>query len=147
MQIQVKSGVELSSYTPAGLAFNDGTKLDADVIVFATGFEGNVRGEVSQLVDAKAAAGLDDYWGLDEEGNTRGAWRPMAREFDSSLLVDLELELTTLCFFLQNLMFGILEELFRWRGSTVASWPCKFWRMFVACPCVLPRRACSLITW
>lgn len=79
----MKSNVKPVSYTPTGLRFSDGTTLDADVIVFCTGFEGNMRLAASQLVDQEVADGLDNYWGLDEEGNIRGAWRVMGRKFFS----------------------------------------------------------------
>jgi NADH dehydrogenase FAD-containing subunit len=37
-QIKVKSGAKIEAITPTGVAFSDGTKLDADVIVYATGY-------------------------------------------------------------------------------------------------------------
>jgi putative flavoprotein involved in K+ transport len=37
-QIKVKSGAKIEAITPTGIAFSDGTKLDADVIVYATGY-------------------------------------------------------------------------------------------------------------
>jgi hypothetical protein len=55
------------SYTENGILFDDGTELEADVIVFATGFEG-------------------DFWGLDEEGEIKGAWKANRKFFTPDLL-------------------------------------------------------------
>lgn len=38
-QVSLKAGVEISHMTPSGLVFVDGTRVTADLIVFATGFE------------------------------------------------------------------------------------------------------------
>lgn len=35
--IKLKSGVEIQSFEESGLRFEDGTRLDADVVIFATG--------------------------------------------------------------------------------------------------------------
>jgi hypothetical protein len=67
-------------YTEKGLLFGDGTELPADVIVFATGFVGNMRGEVRQLFGDRIADQVQDFWGIDEEGEIKGAWKPCGRK-------------------------------------------------------------------
>ncbi|UKZ75723.1 hypothetical protein TrVFT333_003415 [Trichoderma virens FT-333] len=47
--IKVKSDALVERYTQSGLAFTDGTKIDADVIVLATGFDGNLRNDVERI--------------------------------------------------------------------------------------------------
>jgi len=75
------------SYTPTGLLFTDGTTIDADVIVFATGFEGNMRQEVTDIVGLETGGKLEDFWLLDKEGELRGAWKYIGRKFSKSHLL------------------------------------------------------------
>jgi hypothetical protein len=80
----VKSGATPTHYTPDGLAFDDGTELKADVIVFATGFAINMRELVGTIVGSKIESQLEDYWGLDSEGELRGAFTYTGRKFYST---------------------------------------------------------------
>lgn len=79
--IKMKSNALPTHYTPTGLAFSDGTVVDADVIVFATGFAGNMRANVRDFFGDKVADRVADYWGLDEEGEIKGAFKPTGREY------------------------------------------------------------------
>ena len=81
VQIKMKSDARVVGYTETGLAFNDGSTLDADVIIFCTGFEGNMRVLVRSIVGDDVADQLDDWWGLDAEGEIRGAWKPCGRTY------------------------------------------------------------------
>jgi 2-polyprenyl-6-methoxyphenol hydroxylase-like FAD-dependent oxidoreductase len=80
-QITVRSGVFPTSYTDTGLLLNDGTSLDADVIVWATGFKSNTRQEVQDYFGDSVAAQVEDYWGVDGEGEIRGAFKPCGRKW------------------------------------------------------------------
>lgn len=73
----MKSKVIPIAYTPTGLELSDGSQLDADVIVFCTGFEGNMRTTAASIVGDDIADRLEDFFGVDEEGEIRGAWKPM----------------------------------------------------------------------
>ncbi|KAH7409722.1 flavin-containing monooxygenase [Cadophora sp. MPI-SDFR-AT-0126] len=73
--IKIKGG-EIESYTSTGLMFTDGSALDADVIVFCTGFKNNVRLGVEEIVGPKIGALLEDLPGRDEEGETPGFFAP-----------------------------------------------------------------------
>lgn len=64
-------------YTSNGLEFNDGSHLKADVIVFATGFEGNMRYLVREIFGDEIAGLMGDYWGLDDEGELKDAFGPL----------------------------------------------------------------------
>ena len=66
--IKVKSDAAPVKYTSKGLAFSDGSELEAEVIVFCTGFEGNMRLIVAEIVGEEIAEQLDDYWHVDREG-------------------------------------------------------------------------------
>lgn len=37
-KIKLKNDSSISKFTPTGLLFEDGSKLDADLIIFATGY-------------------------------------------------------------------------------------------------------------
>lgn len=80
-RIKVKSDALAVRYREDGLEFDDGTVLPADVIVFATGFRGNLRDDVRELLGDEVADRITDFWGLDDEGEPRGAYRPTGREF------------------------------------------------------------------
>lgn len=67
-------------YTKDGLIFSDGTFLKADVIVFATGFVGNMRRQVDQLFGIEIGEQVGDYWTLDEEGELKGAYKATGRK-------------------------------------------------------------------
>ncbi|OCT44725.1 Flavin-binding monooxygenase-like family protein [Cladophialophora carrionii] len=75
-RIKVKSDASIDSFTPEGLHFSDGTEIKADVVVFATGFHGNMRQFVADLLGDDIASGIEDYWGLNAEGELEGAFKP-----------------------------------------------------------------------
>lgn len=76
VEIHVKSGVTVTGFTRTCIDLSDGSTLDADVVIFCTGFELNVREQVAQIVGPRIAEKLDEYWGLDAEGEIRGAYKP-----------------------------------------------------------------------
>ncbi|KAI5206027.1 putative flavin-containing monooxygenase YUCCA3 [Aureobasidium subglaciale] len=53
----------------------DGTKLDADIVVLATGFD-NMRTTIRKILGDKIADKCKDVWDLDEEGEVNAMWRP-----------------------------------------------------------------------
>ncbi|OGM49640.1 hypothetical protein ABOM_001850 [Aspergillus bombycis] len=73
--IKVKSDALPVSYTETGLLFNDGTQLDADVIVFATGFQSNLKVQMKDVFGSAIVDKLEDFWGFDDEGEVRGAFK------------------------------------------------------------------------
>lgn len=66
-------------YTGTGLLFADGSHIAADVIVFATGFYGNLRDTVEELFGPEVATRGGIFWGLDDEGELKGAFKPLDR--------------------------------------------------------------------
>ena len=54
--------------------------LDTDVIVFSTGFEGNLREALVPILGHDVASRLEDWWGVNEEGELRGAYKPSGRK-------------------------------------------------------------------
>jgi hypothetical protein len=83
-QIKVKSGSCPVAYTETGLAFDDRTHLDADVIVFATGYELNMLDIVQDLFGPDMRSLVDKPWGLSGEDELNGAYRPTDRKFTAS---------------------------------------------------------------
>jgi hypothetical protein len=77
----VKSNFEIEQYTSTGLEFTDGSYLDADVIVFCTGFEGNMRDSATRIFGSEVASGLEDFFGVDAEGEIVGAWKRQGCKF------------------------------------------------------------------
>ncbi|KAM0429243.1 hypothetical protein ACHAPT_006457 [Fusarium lateritium] len=96
-KVGIKAGVEPVAYTPAGLRFSDCSTIEADAIIWCTGFaDQNVRtfaaeilgghyvpaspkdavGSDQNLLGPKAIASrLDATWGIDAEGEIRGLWK------------------------------------------------------------------------
>ena len=77
----------LESFTDTGLWFADGSVLDADVIVFCTGFERDARKEAARIVGQEIGDKLEDYWGLDQEGELRGVYKRISCKAFSSFLL------------------------------------------------------------
>ncbi|KAL5117909.1 hypothetical protein ACEQ8H_004228 [Pleosporales sp. CAS-2024a] len=73
-KIKVKQGQELKQVLPDGLEFQDGSKLEADEIVFATGYQ-NMRTQARLLFGDEVADGVSDVWGFNEEGEFRTMWQ------------------------------------------------------------------------
>ncbi|KAK0108019.1 hypothetical protein ONS95_002844 [Cadophora gregata] len=69
--VKVKGG-EIESYTSTGLRFTDGSTLDADVIVFCTGFRTNIRLDVQDIVGPEIGGLLEDWPRQNEEGEFPG---------------------------------------------------------------------------
>jgi len=61
--IKLKSGFELKRITESAIEFNDGSTLDADLIVLATGY-GSMNGWAAQLISQDVADKVGKVWGL-----------------------------------------------------------------------------------
>lgn len=75
-EIKVKSGVRIQKFTKKGLKFEDGEELEADLVVFATGYQRDPRRQAAGILGDEIAGSLPWYRGLDEEGEIRGDMRP-----------------------------------------------------------------------
>jgi cation diffusion facilitator CzcD-associated flavoprotein CzcO len=73
-KIKVKQGQELKQILPDGIEFADGSKLEADEIVFATGYQ-NMRTQARLLFGDEVADRVSDVWGFNEEGEFRTMWQ------------------------------------------------------------------------
>ncbi|MEL7150641.1 MAG: NAD(P)/FAD-dependent oxidoreductase, partial [Pseudomonadota bacterium] len=79
---------QVAEVTPDGLKLEDGTELDADVIVFATGYS-SMNGWAEQLIGKDVADKVGKCWGLGSdtpkdpgpwEGELRNMWKPTQQE-------------------------------------------------------------------
>ncbi|BCS21152.1 flavin-containing monooxygenase [Aspergillus puulaauensis] len=73
-KIKVKQGQEISEVVPHGIRFADGSELEADEIIFATGYQ-NMRTQTRIIFGDEIADRVNSVWGLDEEGEPRTIWR------------------------------------------------------------------------
>jgi cation diffusion facilitator CzcD-associated flavoprotein CzcO len=74
-KIKIKQGQEITQILPNGIEYADGSTLEADEIVFATGYQ-NMRTEARNIFGDAVADRLGSVWGYDEEGEFRSIWRP-----------------------------------------------------------------------
>jgi hypothetical protein len=73
-QIKVKQGQEIDEVLPQGLRFADGSELEADEIIFATGYQ-NMRTQTRTIFGDEVADKVGDVWGFNEEGEMRTIWQ------------------------------------------------------------------------
>ncbi|KAI1780179.1 FAD/NAD(P)-binding domain-containing protein [Hypoxylon cercidicola] len=73
-KIKVKHGVGVSEILPRGVKLEDGTELEADEIVCATGYQ-NMRTTTEAIFGEEVASKVSNVWGYDEEGETKSMWR------------------------------------------------------------------------
>ncbi|PIL34655.1 hypothetical protein GSI_03434 [Ganoderma sinense ZZ0214-1] len=74
-KIKVKSGVSLQRFSKKGLVLSDATELPADVVVFATGYV-HMREANVELFGEDVINQTEEVYGLDEEGEIKGSYRP-----------------------------------------------------------------------
>lgn len=79
-QVKVKSDALPTAYTETGLEFSDGSQIDSDVVVFATGYKADLRESAKRIIGDSVAENLEEFWQCDREGEIRGAWRDTGRE-------------------------------------------------------------------
>lgn len=73
-KIKVKQGQEIDEVLPHGLRFADGTELEGDEIVLATGYQ-NMRTQTRIMFGDNVADKVGDVWGFNEEGEMRTIWQ------------------------------------------------------------------------
>ncbi|MFA6156703.1 NAD(P)-binding domain-containing protein [Mesorhizobium sp.] len=87
-QIAVRSGVAITSLTPTGILFEDGTELAADAIIACTGYQ-SMNETVATIVSREVADKVGPCWGLGSgvkgdpgpwQGELRNMWKPTAQE-------------------------------------------------------------------
>ncbi|EKM52189.1 uncharacterized protein PHACADRAFT_212761 [Phanerochaete carnosa HHB-10118-sp] len=74
-QIKIKQGSSPKSFAEDGLVFSDGSKLPADAVIFATGYE-PIRNVHKHTFGEEVIGRTSKGWGLDEESEIEGCFRP-----------------------------------------------------------------------
>ncbi|CAD6526248.1 NAD(P)/FAD-dependent oxidoreductase [Paraburkholderia metrosideri] len=83
-KIKLKSGVDVVELKEHSVLLSDGTELEADVVVFATGY-GSMNGWAADLISREVADKVGKVWGLGSnttkdpgpwEGEQRNMWKP-----------------------------------------------------------------------
>ena len=69
----------IERFGPEGAIMKDGSMRPADLIVLATGYEGQAAAARRILGDAVGER-IGRVWGFDEEGELHGMWRPTGQE-------------------------------------------------------------------
>ena len=64
----------IQQFTEDALIAEDGSKVEADVVLFATGY-GDARNPIREIVGEELGQKITPIWGLDEEGELRTCWK------------------------------------------------------------------------
>lgn len=87
-KIKLRSGVTVLEIKPHSLVLSNGEELEADVIVYATGF-GSMNGWAEMLISREVADKVGPCWGVGSntakdpgpwEGELRNMWKPTRQE-------------------------------------------------------------------
>ena len=86
--IKLRSGVSIAEIRERSVVLTDGSELEADLIVLATGYS-SMNGWVAQLISQEVADKVGKVWGLGSdttkdpgpwEGEQRNMWKPTQQE-------------------------------------------------------------------
>ncbi|CAB3731947.1 NAD(P)/FAD-dependent oxidoreductase [Paraburkholderia rhynchosiae] len=87
-KIKLKSGVDVVELKEHSVLLSDGSELEADVIVYATGY-GSMNGWAADLISREVADKVGKVWGLGSnttkdpgpwEGEQRNMWKPTQQQ-------------------------------------------------------------------
>lgn len=87
-RVMLRSGVSIDKITPNRVVFTDGSEMDADLIVLATGY-GSMNGWAARLISEDVADKVGKVWGLGSdttkdpgpwEGEQRNMWKPTQQD-------------------------------------------------------------------
>lgn len=136
-KVKVKCDALPAAYTETGLQMDDGSHIDADVIVLATGYTGNIRDTARKIFGDKIGDSLEEFWQCNEEGESvssalsmlqdgpvltvtltqRGAWKYIGRK----CTLEIMLPYTHL---LQILGYGTQATVLLMQDTTQDLWQC-----------------------
>ncbi|KAF7350593.1 Flavin-binding monooxygenase [Mycena sanguinolenta] len=74
-QVKIKQGVEIARFTKNSAVFTDGSSLEVDAVIFATSYE-SIRDTMRGLFGDAVMDQTSAVWGVDEEGEIKGCYRP-----------------------------------------------------------------------
>ena len=70
---------DIARFGPQGAVLKDGSVKQADLIVLATGYEGQAAA-ARRLLGDEVGARIGPVWGFDAEGELQGMWRPTGQK-------------------------------------------------------------------
>ena len=70
---------DIERFGPAGARMKDGSVKQADLIVLATGYEGQAAA-ARRILGDEVGDRMGPVWGFDEEGELQGMWRPTGQQ-------------------------------------------------------------------
>jgi thioredoxin reductase len=73
IKVKTETAVDL---VENGLKFEDGSVVEADLIVLCTGFDKDFRNDAARILGPDIADQMDDFWGTDSEGELRALAKP-----------------------------------------------------------------------
>ncbi len=95
-RVKVKSGLQIAEFKETGVKYSDGSEQDVDAVIFAyvlespcmfavliwrrfrfnrTGFQ-NTKPSMEKILGKDIIGKTKPVWGLDEEGEINGSYRP-----------------------------------------------------------------------
>jgi putative flavoprotein involved in K+ transport len=86
--VKLRSGVSIAEIKPTSVVLTDGSELEADLIVLATGY-GSMNGWAAQLISQEVADKVGKCWGLGSDttkdpgpwvGEQRNMWKPTKQD-------------------------------------------------------------------
>jgi lysine/ornithine N-monooxygenase len=78
-KIHHKFGHEITQFNKNSVTFADGEEMEADEVVFATGYA-NGRTRTRKIFGDSVADRIEQIWGFDKQGEIRGVWRRSGHE-------------------------------------------------------------------
>ncbi|RDW68309.1 hypothetical protein BP5796_08966 [Coleophoma crateriformis] len=78
--IKVHQGRNISHLSATSMVFDDGSEVEADEIILATGYVG-VKVRTRETFGDKVADSIETIWGIDEEGEQRGVYKRYCSNF------------------------------------------------------------------
>ncbi|KAG8884116.1 hypothetical protein FRB98_002606 [Tulasnella sp. 332] len=73
-KVKIKQGQEIDRFEKKGILFKDGSVLDADIVVLATGYT-SMRETCRNIFGPKVADRTGTVWGFDKQSEIQGIWR------------------------------------------------------------------------
>ncbi|RCI16774.1 hypothetical protein L249_1718 [Ophiocordyceps polyrhachis-furcata BCC 54312] len=73
-KIKIKQGHEVAEILPHGVRLADGSELEADEIILATGYQ-NMKSHTKQIFGSHVSDRVNDVWGVNSEGEMRTIWQ------------------------------------------------------------------------
>lgn len=77
-EIALRHARDIDRFQPDGLRFSDGSVVEADVVVLATGYD-NLQEGVRRILGADVAERVGPIWGFDDHGAMRNMWMRTAQ--------------------------------------------------------------------